>query len=213
VAQIYAYRHSEQWGVAKFKTMFDRLTYQDQVEVMKYKRWQDRESHLIGRLLWVLALEKREYLHAKQIVLSEFGRPVWPLSNGDANLSHSGEWVLLAITDRGFIGIDIEKKVSQNIDEFKSGFSRIEWEMITTSKGEILEDFYTLWTQKEAVLKAEGRGWSNKPDAITWKDNTGYIGVSTYSLVPIAVSGDYACHIAVNMPVPVSVKYTVIQKL
>jgi len=189
------------------------MSDQDQAAVMKYERWQDRESHLIGRLLWDLALENQEYVQAKQIELSEYGRPVWPIANGDANLSHSGEWVVLAFTDCGSIGVDVEKKVPHNIDEFQSGFSRIEWDMITTSGADMLESFYALWTQKEAILKAQGRGWSNQPDAITWKDNTGSLGDSIYSLIAIDVSQDYVCHIAVNVLAPVRVKYTEIKNI
>jgi 4'-phosphopantetheinyl transferase len=213
VIDILAYRHSHQWETGKFKTLFNRMTYQDQVAVMRYKRWQDREAHMISRLMWISALEKRSYPNPMHIDISEYGRPVWPLEMGDANISHSGDWVLLAITDNGSVGIDIEKKALLNIEDFQIGFTKSEWESITSVKGEKLDYFYKLWTQKEAVIKADGSGWSITPDSIEWKHDSAVIGDTVFSLLPIEVAPDHACHLAIGHGSNMDVNYIEIQNL
>lgn len=95
------------------------------------------------------------------------GRPFLPDYPGtDFNLSHSGEWIALAICPgNGRIGLDIE-----TIDpafpalEIAREFFLPE-ECTWLSRGPI-DRFFQLWTAKEALMKATGQGMSLPPDQI-----------------------------------------------
>jgi 4'-phosphopantetheinyl transferase len=74
------------------------------------------------------------------------------------NLSHSGDWIVLAIATLP-IGADVEfiDDAFPFQDILEDNFSRTEAKYIGTSP----ERFFTLWTRKEATLKATGQGLGN----------------------------------------------------
>jgi 4'-phosphopantetheinyl transferase len=74
------------------------------------------------------------------------------------NASHSGDCVLIGVTADAECGVDIELPRSNrselDIAERFFGPREVEW-LKRTDKG-----FYRLWTTKEAIIKAVGRGLS-----------------------------------------------------
>lgn len=78
----------------------------------------------------------------------------------DFNISHSGDLLLLGVTTRGFIGVDVEGWVP---DE---GADRTPlWETLsprerawTNAQPDPFAAFVRLWTRKEAIVKALGLG-------------------------------------------------------
>jgi len=77
------------------------------------------------------------------------------------NLSHSGDWVVLALVRGAEIGVDLEliRQVPTLISLAERFFSEREFSILNSREGkdrEIL--FFRLWTCKEAVLKAIGKG-------------------------------------------------------
>ncbi len=72
------------------------------------------------------------------------------------NLSHSGEYALLAVSKREDVGVDLQKKRDDADAErlARRFFSARERDWV----GSDLEKFYVLWTRKEAALKALGEG-------------------------------------------------------
>jgi 4'-phosphopantetheinyl transferase len=94
--------------------------------------------------------------------LSLNGKPVLALPNDQHlrfNISHSGDHLVLALTRSGELGIDIEVADSridydQVVGRFYSETEIDEFAAIERSAA--LPAFYTHWTRKEAVVKAEG---------------------------------------------------------
>jgi 4'-phosphopantetheinyl transferase len=72
----------------------------------------------------------------------------------DFNVSHSGNLVACALSDAGRVGLDIEQIRPINPDSFQLYLTPAErrWVSGDTSR------FFTLWTGKESVVKAHGRG-------------------------------------------------------
>jgi len=75
------------------------------------------------------------------------------------NISHSGAWVVVAVSDT-VVGVDVEKikKVPEGVAT--RFFSRTENEMLLLAENETekADIFFTLWTLKESFLKATGKG-------------------------------------------------------
>jgi len=145
------------------------LTGIEQARAARFHFEHDRHRWINGRA-WVKQ-QLANYLQVPATTLpfsvTAHGRPFLPDYPGtDFNLSHTGEWIALAIgPGNGRIGLDIE-----TIDPtFPAlGIAReffLPEECLWLSQGPI-ERFFQLWTVKEALMKATGLGMSLPPDQI-----------------------------------------------
>jgi 4'-phosphopantetheinyl transferase len=95
-----------------------------------------------------------------EFTVSDRGKP--GLRGGPSfNLSHSGEWVLIGVTDGGRLGVDIEvvRPVSRLEDLARRTFAPEETsELLDLPETERQEAFFRVWTRKEAFIKAVGDG-------------------------------------------------------
>lgn len=74
------------------------------------------------------------------------------------NVSHSGEWVVCAVSD-SVVGVDVEKIKPTDYNISKRFFTEDENEYLICMKGQQkLDSFYDLWTLKESYIKAIGKG-------------------------------------------------------
>ncbi len=136
-------------------------------------------------------------LPGSEVVLvdGEFGRPALAQSHGTIlgfNWSHSGDHALIAIGKHLSPGIDIERQRERGraLDIAEHYFCRGERDMLAAMSAENRSAaFLELWTGKEAVLKALGRGiafgldrlhvashqgqlvlrWLDGDDALSWQ--------------------------------------------
>ena len=76
------------------------------------------------------------------------------------NLSHAGSCVVAALARGAAIGVDLEA-LARKVEPLRLGervFSESEQALVAAGGREA---FFTLWSQKEALLKALGCGWAN----------------------------------------------------
>jgi 4'-phosphopantetheinyl transferase len=112
------------------------------------------------------------------------------------NISHSGQYVICAISDNGETGIDIEEiQYHADLKEFKSFFNLSEWSEINGSRN-FANTFFEYWTKKEAVMKASGKGFSLHPSDIFINGNTARAEGKTWNLTAIQIDEGYACQLA-----------------
>lgn len=104
-----------------------------------------------------------------EILETEYEKPYIP--NQDFfNISHSGDFVVF-VKSKSIIGVDIEKVNDRHLDVAKRVFT--EKELLWMNENPV-ERFFILWTQKEAVVKAVGKGLSLAPesfDVMPFQDN------------------------------------------
>lgn len=78
---------------------------------------------------------------------------------GDFNLSHSGEWLVLALTDRGRVGVDVQQIRDVDLGVARICFTPEERKALALVPGDELRTlFFRIWTLKEALAKATGLG-------------------------------------------------------
>ncbi len=85
------------------------------------------------------------------------------------NISHSQEYALFGFTDQALIGVDLEyiRDMSDALKIAERFFSVREYKLLQeTAKDEQQALFFTLWTAKEAYLKAVGTGLAGSLDAV-----------------------------------------------
>lgn len=88
----------------------------------------------------------------------EHGKPIIADFPKHFNLSHSGDYVVCAVSD-GEVGADIQKWVPCKERTAERFFAPEEWELLQRLSGEQrTEMFYRLWTRKEAYGKYTGMG-------------------------------------------------------
>jgi len=180
-----------------------------QNKILSYHRWQDRQSGLFGKLLLSEGLKLYGYSpdSLNHLSYTGFGRPYLDNSGIDFNISHSGDYVVCAITDQGRIGIDIEKIKPIDLFGFERYMTPPEWKAIRES-AEPYHTFYSYWTKKESAMKAYGFGLSVPLDKILI-DNDKALFYSNMDmdmdmdnnlfLQEIIINTSYKCHLATNI--------------
>lgn len=81
------------------------------------------------------------------------GRPELPGLGLTASVSHSGDLVAVALTDTGWVGIDVERLREVPRSLAARVLSDHEQGLVTDEPA-----FFAIWTIKEALVKASGRG-------------------------------------------------------
>ena len=140
-------------------TFFETLLSQKEREkAEKFLREKERVSSILARGILRILLSKYSDENPQDIIFhySDAGKPFIDASI-DFNLSHSGEWILLAFGTQRAVGIDIEKvNFKRNVLAVAERyFSSKEVECIKQSENPI-KQFFNFWAQKEAYIKACG---------------------------------------------------------
>ncbi|RNL81987.1 4'-phosphopantetheinyl transferase superfamily protein [Sinomicrobium pectinilyticum] len=174
----------------------------------RYIRWQDKHSHLFGKLLLMEAL--RIYGIETDIwnylAYNDYQRPYLTLDGYDFNISHSGNFVICAFGKNIRLGIDIEENRRINIEDFGNIMSPGQWHEINESDYP-LKEFYKYWTIKESVMKADGRGFSIPPDKLEMNNNTVQYEDKLWFVHQLTVDSDYSAALATNRLSAFKIRY------
>ncbi|WP_155593735.1 4'-phosphopantetheinyl transferase family protein [Lysinibacillus cavernae] len=151
--QLFALPLGEQLTPSEWEALISVLPSDTLRKIKQYKLWQDCQRALLGSTLirWALLPYCAEVL--LHMTHDEYGRPSiagHPHWQGDFNLSHSGDWIVLAVTTTGRIGIDIEEIKPVNKEIIHYALSEAELQLVSHQP---LHVFYELWTLKEACFK------------------------------------------------------------
>ena len=129
-----------------------------QNKISSYTSNQKKQQRLEGIDLLTTALRNNQmdenYIHS--IYYNDYGKPF--ISNDfDFSLSYSQTIIVLGCIKRGFIGVDIEGVKPIDCFIYKDYFTTKEWAFLTHNAFSPTT-FFQLWTRKEAVVKAIGKG-------------------------------------------------------
>jgi 4'-phosphopantetheinyl transferase len=170
-----------------------------QEKINRYKRWQDRQAALFGKLLLLECLKKYDYPSdcLNNILFDRNGR-LYLDHNIDFNISHSGEYVICSIIDKGRVGVDIERIKPIELSGFEQHMTSEQWNNIKKDANGY-NKFYEYWTIKESVLKADGRGLSFPLLEIDIDGKRAKLFGNTWFLREINIDSGYSCHLATNI--------------
>ena len=128
----------------------------------KYFQLKDRQRFILSRGAQRNILGRYLNQHATQVEFALGGNKKPFLVTVDKpaiqyNITHAGNWILLAVSNEA-VGADVEfvDKEFQFSDILEEHFSPAEIAFIDQNTP--VENFYLLWTRKEALLKATGQG-------------------------------------------------------
>tara|TARA_R100000365_G_C2715968_1_gene49894 strand:- start:45 stop:689 length:645 start_codon:yes stop_codon:yes gene_type:complete len=192
VTKVYFFNINEDFRKS-YKFYLSQIPIELRKDILKFRNISDQHRCLVGKLLVRFALFQEGYGHN---VLLNCKRDInnRPYLNEkiDFNISHSGEYVVCAVTNNGFLGVDIERMDSIKIESLLYLFNESEIEKINNR----LDMFYLLWTQKEALSKAIGKGLVVNLKDILIEDGIGFYGNSFWNLKSFDIKENYMCHMA-----------------
>jgi 4'-phosphopantetheinyl transferase len=146
------------------------LSTSERVRVGRLKRPQDRERSLQAHcaIRRILALQLGCDPRHLEFDTTAVGKPFLarPAQDLQFNLSHSGRHGLIAVAKDRSVGVDIEvrRPISDLLGVALQIATPREAKLLKQlPTGQIHSAFFELWTRKEAVLKALGRGFSIDP--------------------------------------------------
>lgn len=155
------------------------LNAAEQKRANSYHQLKDRQRFIVSRVALRILLGRYLQLLPQDVIftIGDNKKPFIQNTNTPLhyNVSHSGGKILIAISDHE-VGIDIEDTGSTLTltDIINTCFSKPEAAQIHSP-----QDFYLLWTRKEALLKATAKGIDDDIISIPCLDGTHPIPFST----------------------------------
>jgi 4'-phosphopantetheinyl transferase len=133
-------------------------------KIRRFRRWEDRHLHLFARLLLRQGLLKYGYEEniLDAIQTNAFNKPFLN-EDIDFSISHSGRYAICALSKDGRLGVDVEKKDRQFDLALLGDILSPEEMGYVLGSNDKCDAFFRIWTRKESLIKADGRGFSASP--------------------------------------------------
>ncbi|HDR6245758.1 TPA: 4'-phosphopantetheinyl transferase superfamily protein [Bacillus cereus] len=186
------------------------LEQETQLQISRFQAPTDKKRTLLGNYAAKYFIARYTQQHIKDIhfTTNVYGKKIVQKHAISFNISHSGKWVMLALSTNESIGIDVEKIGIINTEETSCFFHEIEQRYLKKlTKKEAQYAFYRIWTAKESFLKCIGSGLSqplntfivplqlsSRPQIIT--DTRIYN--STLQVYSFQIDSEYFCSICTN---------------
>ncbi|MEM9835085.1 MAG: 4'-phosphopantetheinyl transferase superfamily protein [Bacteroidota bacterium] len=180
-----------------------------QQDFTRFRKWEDRQAALLGKLL------------LQQLLVNEWGNDgeVWQLTYdryrrpyianvGDFNISHTRGLVVCAFAKEGRVGVDVEKEQAIDLPAFRRVFTPVEYATIKHSN-DLKSAFFHFWTKKEAIMKADGRGFFLDPSTIDAIPDEVSIDENKWYTEKLSLLEGCAGHLATSAPLS-GIEYTFI---
>ena len=186
-------------SINQYTNLRDAMPTNVKLKIDRYRKWQDRQSVLFGRILLRNCLTEYGYpLEYLEMVRTDGWGRLYLDGRVDFNISHSGGCVVCAASRNAKVGIDIEEIREIELDDFMENFSSEEWRFIVESE-ESTRNFFDFWTIKESVLKADGRGVSRSMRGVEIDGNKATLDGKEWALVKIGIDNRYSCHLTTDI--------------
>lgn len=175
-----------------------------EAEVQKIQNTQNPNLVLLSMAGKYLLKTGLEYYHMppsriKDLQRDKNQRPFLP-GCFDFNITHSRNLVACVFSFEGRVGLDIEF-VKPRLPRNLSILNPKEQEIIRCSEDKA-STFYKFWTRREAVSKADGRGFKLSGKEITFNKNYAFLkGGTLLKLYPLQFNGDYIGTLATGVSV------------
>ena len=181
---------------SEFEFYLNKVPAELKNKIVRYRRWQDAHASLFGKLLLQFGLNSSGFGSFKltDIKYSSYYRPYFE-GNIDFNISHSGAFVVCAISNECKVGVDIEEIKPIVVEDLRQQWTNKEWEQIVNAENQY-NQFYNYWTKKEALLKALGEGLSVPLQQIEVSGKFGLLREERWYFKKLPIAKHYITHLA-----------------
>lgn len=177
------------------------ISKQRQSKVEHFTFIDDKKRCILSEVLLNKAL-KYFNIDNYELVYNEYNKPYIKDSNIYFNISHSGNYVVVVVSDVE-VGIDIQKIDKLKIDVAKRCFHYNEYQKIINEQGikKQIDLFYTYWTKKEAYTKTLGKGLAIPLNSFDITSNE-----FTYYLQELQIDKKYKCFVCCREKIEIDLK-------
>jgi 4'-phosphopantetheinyl transferase len=199
MTQVYFTASHQQWSSDELAHMLLPLPVEMQHKIMLYKSWQDRQSRILGK--WMLLKLLQHFNTAQTLADIKYTPANKPYLEGDFDFSiaHSGAMVLCAGTLNSKVGIDIEYITPIHLPDHQEQLTAAEWKYIK-ARPYTTQAFYEIWTKKEALQKATGKGIYLDPHTLDVCGDRMAYNNENFFFYPLQIDADYMAHLAICPP-------------
>jgi 4'-phosphopantetheinyl transferase len=179
------------------------LSDEERDRLIVYRTRELAERYVVTRSLVRIVLSDRLGVAARELQVSrtDTGKPV--ITGGiHFNVSHSGDLILLALSERRAVGVDVERRREvQRVQSLRNRWlgesERAQMDRLVAHGARESDAFLRIWSLKEARLKALGVGISGASgvaldsidaqpldallDALTPSRDEGYVGAIAFA--------------------------------
>jgi len=204
--RLYYIKHTgednlDQLDPLKIERWFASVSTDKQAAIQRLLRLSDRVNSLAGlRLLKMGAMDEDiTDFDLSEVQYPESGKPFWNKNASclDFNISHSGDFILVAVSSSLSVGVDVEK-----VKELK----RLNFKMVMTPKelAQIQKTpllFFDLWSKKEAVVKAADTVGLACMSHVKLKPDSAELEEKKWYLKTVDLDEAYVINLATSEPV------------
>ncbi|MCH8559031.1 MAG: 4'-phosphopantetheinyl transferase superfamily protein [Balneolia bacterium] len=197
--------------ISDYSSYYLDTAEQERAQAFRFRK--DRDSFITGRyviktLLGMYSNTSPEHVRLEK---DDFGKP---FCSQDIcfNLSHSGDKLMVGFSGRD-IGVDVEK-INPSVEVEKIGknhFSNEEYQLLMEKDPEEKQTFfYNIWTRKEAVIKAIGKGlgiplksfYVITPGGRVLWDSPTSLNYGDWYVLPVVAGAGYKAAVATPIEIP-----------
>jgi 4'-phosphopantetheinyl transferase len=166
--EVHVWRAGLQQSPSCLASLTQVLSVEERARAERYHFEADRKRSIIGHGVSRLLLARCLGVSPQglRFTYNAFGKPDVVCARTPHlhfNLSHSGEWIVIALSRGRILGVDVERerKDMATADIAARFFSPVECETLAVLSAAMrCRAFFSCWTRKEAYLKARGDGLS-----------------------------------------------------
>ena len=186
----------EQGDVLHLAQCLKKLPSFMQAKISNYPRQDEQLRSVLARLILKQLLLEQGFHDTvlEDYRTDEYGRP-FINDDIDFSISHADDYVMCAVSKTTRVGIDVEKMRDICMDDYSISLSDKELEDLTNSTNPI-SDFFSLWTKKEAISKANGKGLAILLPEMEIAFDTATCGQTVWNLKELVINPEYVAHIA-----------------
>lgn len=206
LVNIFYSQFSEPFSSQKWTHYFHQMPLDIQERVLRYRRGENKYQLLLGRLLLKTGMAELGFsdFDLNAVFYNENNCPVWK-PQVRFNISHSGNVVACAFSENLAIGLDIEKIKPIDLKDFEHILNEGDYQTLALAK-DVAAAFFKIWTIKEAVTKALGKGLAIDVQQIFIKEDYAFFEGQKWYFQSFERWEGFAAHLVANQPVVGEVK-------
>lgn len=198
MTQIFYHQFTTPFSIKKWALYYEQMPEDIQERIRRYRKEENKYQLMLGRLLLKKGMQQLGYQDFKlaDLYYNDFNCPLWR-AEINFNIAHAGNVVGCAFSEALKIGLDIEQIRPINLADFDYVLNEVDQQNIKKSTNPY-PAFFKIWTIKEAITKAIGKGLAIDVQQIYIYENYAMLGDMKWYYKTLNLAKDFAAHVVMD---------------